>query len=526
MATGRHQSDAGRMTSAILAAAVMAACADRASAVITLDANFDHGSLASYSLTNGTTATPTVNLTGRTNYFGAWRWMNFKASGTLNSRPTFRVNQAFGGGNAALNGHSMVYSVDDGQTWNFFDNNARSSNVYTFSNTFAFASDNVQVAFAYPYSYGMSVAHTKQVLDSPYASPTVSGDATGVIGMSPGGVDDLGRVVAPREIYAYRITNPDVPSTTARPKKKVVIGTGMHANETLGTHTYQGLVDFLISDDPRASVLRSVADFYCYPTLNPDGRFAGNNRSTVQNVNQDPNGRWNPSLWGPHADIRENGEAMIADVAAAPGAVEAFIDFHSTIPAYPGDDFGYIEYEQGDNLAPFWLNFQARQPNVLTDDSTGTSWTSANFAEAFLGAKVDITFETQFGFERPKSFYTTMGRNLGMAFADAFLPTPGDSDFDGDVDFTDLLTLARNYDTPSGATWDEGDFTLDADVDFSDLLELAKHYGTTSLSVAEAAELSGAFQADWALAQALVPEPTVAITGLAAMGMGLRRRRS
>ena len=69
---------------------------------------------------------------------------------------------------------------------------------------------------------------------------------------------------------------------------------GVHANETLGNFTLEGLVDFLVSDDLEAAQLRRYAEFYVYPMANPDGRFAGYNRSTVQRVNVDPNRAWNP----------------------------------------------------------------------------------------------------------------------------------------------------------------------------------------------------------------------------------------
>jgi Zinc carboxypeptidase len=500
------------MLRSLAATAVLSLACSTAHAV-TLDANFDHASLKAYTLTNGTTATPTVNLTGRTNYFGAWRWLHFRADGVLNTRPTFSITDAFAGGASALNTQKMVYSYD-GLNWNFFDNNGRSGGRFNFSTAANFTSDSVYVAFAPAYSYGKSVAHTKAVIDSPWATPTVSGDAEGIIGLSPGGIDDMNRVVAPREIYAYRISDPATDSPT-RIKKKIVLATGLHSNEVLGTHTYQGIIDFLVSDDPHAAVLRNVAEFYCYPTLNPDGRFAGNNRTTVQAVNSDPNGFWSPTNWATHQDIKENGEAMIADTAVTPGTgpgngVDAFIDFHSTIPAFPGDDFGFIEYEQGDHLAPFWTNFKALQPNVLDTDSTGTNWTSANFAEAYLGAKVDITFETQFGKARPVSFYNDMGRNLGLAFEQAYRPTTGDTNFDGAVDFADLLALAQHYNLTGSAYWMDGDFDFDRDVDFTDLLALAQHYGSAAL-----------FQSDWTLARSLVPEPTTP----AALMLLLRRRR-
>ncbi|MEQ9461082.1 MAG: M14 family zinc carboxypeptidase [Phycisphaeraceae bacterium] len=410
-----------------LIAALLLASASPSHA-ITLDASFDHASLESWSIGGGQRGGSTVNLVGRDNYYGGgrWRWLHFKASDVLNVAPRFNISDNFAGGGSRLDNHAMVWSYDQ-ENWHYFDNNNRTVGNYQFSNSTRFEQNEVYVAYAFPYSYGMSAAHSQQVLNSPWAAPTSSGDANGVIGLSPGGIDDLGRTVDPREIYAYRITNPATDNPRLR-KNKVVVMTGMHAGETLGTHTYQGLIDWLISDDPVAAKLRNITEIFAYPTANPDGRFAGNSRATVQNPNTEPNGRWNPGLWTGHDDIRINGEAMQVDITSTPGnVVDYFIDFHSTIPAFPGDDFAFIEEDQGDDQSPFWQALLQIQPNILQTDSSGTSWTSANFAEAFLNAEVDITFETQFGFQRPLAYYHEMGKNFGLALAQGYgitIPEP------------------------------------------------------------------------------------------------------
>jgi hypothetical protein len=497
----------GRIVSLSLAAGSMA------HGQITLNANFDHGSLLSSTVTNASTTTPTIDLVGRDNFYGSgrWRWMYFTATGLANKRPTFRVSDNFAGGGGALNTHPMVYSYD-GETWSFFDNGSRANGTFSFSNNSSFTGSLVHVAYAIPYSYGRSVAHAQRVLASPHATPTLSGNTSGVIGLSPGGTDDLGRSIAPRSIYAYRITN----TNYAQPKKKFVISTGMHAGETIGTWAYQGLVDWLISNDPRAAVVRAVTDFYCYPTLNPDGRFAGFNRSTVNNPNQDPNGLWNPSLWTNRLDIRRNGEAMMTDRLQTADPVEGFVDFHSTIPAFPNEDFGFIEYEQGDNLTPWWVRFKERAGTVVDVDSTGTSWTSANFAEAFLGARVDITFETQFGRRRNINYYTNLGAEFGKALFDTFRPTDGDTNFDGVVNFADLVTLARNYAQFNGVGWEQGDFDLDGFVGFSDLLGLARNYDGPQAEFISALAMLGLPS---------VPEPTTAGVLVIAGAFLARRRR-
>ncbi len=53
----------------------------------------------------------------------------------------------------------------------------------------------------------------------------------------------------------------------------------------------------------------------------------------------------------------------------------------------------------------------------------------------------------------------------------------GDSDLNGNVNFLDLLSLARNYGSTTGMTWFTADFDADGDVDFNDLLVLVRNYG-------------------------------------------------
>jgi hypothetical protein len=55
--------------------------------------------------------------------------------------------------------------------------------------------------------------------------------------------------------------------------------------------------------------------------------------------------------------------------------------------------------------------------------------------------------------------------------------TAGDTDLDGDIDLSDLSTLATNYGALSGSDWLQGDFDHDGDIDLSDLSNLAANYG-------------------------------------------------
>ena len=79
------------------------------------------------------------------------------------------------------------------------------------------------------------------------------------------------------------------------------------------------------------------------------------------------------------------------------------------------------------------------------------------------------------------AFATTMALDAsGSTFVLA-----GDADHDRDVDFTDLLTLAKSY-GQAGKAYSHGDFNYDGVVDFSDLLILAKNYNVALSAVAAA----------------------------------------
>src|SRR5205085_66557 len=54
----------------------------------------------------------------------------------------------------------------------------------------------------------------------------------------------------------------------------------------------------------------------------------------------------------------------------------------------------------------------------------------------------------------------------------------GDTKYDRQVNFQDLVLLAQNYGS-SGRSFTQGDFNYDGTVNFNDLVTLAQHYGQT-----------------------------------------------
>jgi hypothetical protein len=105
--------------------------------------------------------------------------------------------------------------------------------------------------------------------------------------------------------------------------------------------------------------------------------------------------------------------------------------------------------------------------------------------------------------------------------------TVGDANLDGVVNFSDLLTVARNYNA-AGANWNQGDFDYNGTVNFSDLLAVARNYNHLLAADPVPASPSPEFAADLALAISEVPEPSIAGAVLAAAGaaaLATRRRR-
>ena len=97
---------------------------------------------------------------------------------------------------------------------------------------------------------------------------------------------------------------------------------------------------------------------------------------------------------------------------------------------------------------------------------------------------------------------------------------PGDANEDGVVDFKDLVALAANYNTQSGATWTQGDFNGDGKVNFTDLVTLASEYGQTVASYIAAQQAGGGLAA-----QTAIPEPlTIGLLSLAPL-LAIRRRK-
>lgn len=482
------------------------AAAPPVGAAITLDADFDHGSLDE---AGSSVAGNVVTLAGRDNFNpGAWKWLYFTASGVAGQPVTFRIDDDFATGGGDLVGHKMVYSYD-GASWAFFDNNVRtaSQNRFAFWNDAAFNQDRAYVAYGLPYPLGRVENLIATATASPWASPTLSADGQFVVGSSPGGVDDLGRTIAPQNLYGFTITD----STATASKAKVALVGGVHANETLGSYTLEGLTEFLLGDSLEATLLRKRAEFYIYPMANPDGRLAGYNRSTVARESLDPNRFWDPPAYGGVGELQAVGAAMLADMA---GNADILIDFHSDVAGKTGHYGNVLPAWQSH---PLWTNLLQLEPSVDTHNALLEDFTAAKFGRDELGASFSITFETQFLPDENVDRFLTLGRNWGQALFQT-LTVQGDLDADGDLDAQDWLRFASLAETDL-AGLSPGEAYLSGDLD-GDGVNGPFDFGLFKQAY-ESLHGGGSFAA----MLAKVPEPVGGVTAWAATLLLVASRR-
>ena len=64
-------------------------------------------------------------------------------------------------------------------------------------------------------------------------------------------------------------------------KKYIVITARVHSSETPGLYKVQGILKFLLSNDPIVKSLREEFVFLIVPMMNPDGVILGNNRCSL-----------------------------------------------------------------------------------------------------------------------------------------------------------------------------------------------------------------------------------------------------
>ena len=102
--------------------------------------------------------------------------------------------------------------------------------------------------------------------------------------------DQYGRSLEGNLLYILIITDFTDSFDKLADKKAIIFTSRVHPGESNGSYVIQGVIDFLLSNDPSAKNLRKNFIFKIIPMLNPDGVIRGNFRMNI--LGKDLNRMW------------------------------------------------------------------------------------------------------------------------------------------------------------------------------------------------------------------------------------------
>ena len=103
-------------------------------------------------------------------------------------------------------------------------------------------------------------------------------------------IDSIGQTLDNNNLYMLIITNFEDSFDTLANKKAIIFTARVHPGESSSSFVIQGLIEFLLSNEPKAIILRKNFIFKIIPMLNPDGVIRGNFR--MNSVGKDLNRMW------------------------------------------------------------------------------------------------------------------------------------------------------------------------------------------------------------------------------------------
>ncbi|MGE3171322.1 MAG: M14 family zinc carboxypeptidase [Planctomycetota bacterium] len=288
-------------------------------------------------------------------------------------------------------------------------------------------------------------------------------------------ISTLGTSLQGRPIQMVELTDPTVPDAG---KARVWIHAGIHPSESTSYFTVEGLVEWLLSNDPYAQLLLDRVIFDIVPMANPDGVFLGNYRVSANSTNLE--NEWASPYTSAQPEIialRTAIEGFMGTVGApAANPLEIVLNLHSSHGlSYPFHfqhvaNAGWTPGATG--VLPIvnqregqWITaFRAHSPFVdagSTQSSTLSGrpfvesmmhdrWTAVNGwlnAPNFLEPVMAITFEGTYGLGpdqvtwNTEADYRLCGAQMGRAMCDYFglVPTASLQSFGASCQTAQLL---------------------------------------------------------------------------------------
>ena len=144
------------------------------------------------------------------------------------------------------------------------------TNLYTLSFKFNLKHDldEVYVAMCYPYTYTDAINFLDRIC-APKESPNIIRRTS------------LCKTLAGNNLEMLIITNFNSSQDAIAKRKCVILSARVHPGESNSSFVMEGLLQYLVSDEEPAKVLRERFVFKIVPMLNPDGVIIGNYRCSL-----------------------------------------------------------------------------------------------------------------------------------------------------------------------------------------------------------------------------------------------------
>ncbi len=324
----------------------------------------------------------------------------------------------------------------------------------------------------HPYPLSITDDQVASLVGNPWVSPTVSANADLIVGQTLGTagggyLDWRAQVVPVQNLYGFGVTDP----AGIASKTSIVLLGGNHPNETTGSIALEGMIDFLVGDDPRMAALRHHAEFYVYPQSNPEGRVHEYARANPENPSKDHNRYWNDTT-GLMTDVTIIKTSMWTDTG---GDVDYFFDFHSIGTTGSGAQLWTKSHLIHSDFADY---LKDRESGIVRVATSGVSGMARIWAMSSDGLNAEFSFTPEFGVNKTSERYITYGENYALALYDTIVPEPGDANADYMIDGVDLGIWQTNYD-PLGLNanaFDMGDWNYDGLINGGDLALWQQNY--------------------------------------------------
>lgn len=241
-------------------------------------------------------------------------------------------------------------------------------------------------------------------IKSPYVQRTTSGDALFRVGHLAGGVALDGRQFPGFDVHGFTIGTGSV---------RGVLTGNVHVDEFAGAYIYEGAVDWLLSSDPQAAAIRAGMTLYCYPGLNPQGRYLGYSRS-------EPLGNDANRIWSSDYDSIPLSQVMRSIWGADVTAPNFSLDFHDWSDRNTSGGIWRSSSENQAYVTELTNRYRSRTNRSLDVQNTGAEATIGNYWRS-RGATFAATIEHGILFEDDWPNWQEFGRDVAKSLS-AFLP--------------------------------------------------------------------------------------------------------